>query len=149
LLDPGLVILASDSRNKEEAIRELIDALYVAGRTDNPDRLEQVIWAREAAYPTGLGHGFAIPHCRSEEVAANSIAILKLTEPIEWGSLEDTPVSVVILLAVRESDPDNTHMQVLSKMARKLMHDDFRERLTEIGDSRSMLAYLAQELDIS
>jgi fructose-specific PTS system IIA-like component len=149
LLDPGLMILASDSRNKEEALRELIDALYVAGRTDNPDRFEQVIWARETAYPTGVGHGFAIPHCRSEDVAANSIVILKLTEPIEWGSLDHKPVSTVILLAVRESDPNNTHMQVLSRMARKLMHEDFRQHLAQLGDSRSMLAYLARELDVS
>src|SRR5205823_1064999 len=38
LLDSSLVIVESDSRSKEEAIRELIDSLFIAGRTENPDR---------------------------------------------------------------------------------------------------------------
>src|SRR5207248_6656521 len=88
LLDSNLVIVDSDSESKEEAIRELIDSLFVAGRTEDPDRLEDVVWAREAAYSTGLGHGFAIPHCRSDLINANSIAILKLRRPIEWNSLD-------------------------------------------------------------
>lgn len=149
LLDANLVIIDSDSQTKEEAIRELIDALYVAGRTDNPDRLEEIVWARESAYSTGLGHRFAIPHCRSDAISANSIALLKLRKPLEWGSLDGKPVSVVILLAVRESDANNSHMQVLAKLARKLMNEPFRERLMRLDGVPEILAYLSGELDIS
>ncbi len=149
LLDPDLVIAKGVSETKEEAIRELIDSLYVAGRTDNPDRLEEVVWAREAAYSTGLGHGFAIPHCRSDAVTANAIAILKLKKAVDWGSLDDKPVSTVILLAVRESDTNNTHMQVLAKLARKLMDEEFRGKLTELDAPQEILNYLSEQLEIS
>jgi len=149
LLDSDLVQIGSDSQTKEEAIRELIDSLYIAGRTENPDGLEEVVWAREAAYSTGLGHGFAIPHCRSDAVAANSIAVLKLKKPIEWASLDEKPVQMAILLAVRESDVDNNHMKVLAKLARKLMNEEFRECLMNLGESREILTYLSQELEIS
>ena len=148
LLDPGLVIIGSDSQTKEEAIRELIDSLFVAGRTENPDRLEEVVWAREAAYSTGLGHGFAIPHCRSDLITANSIAVLKLQHPIEWNSLDGKPVRMVVLLAVHESDANNSHMKVLAKLARKLMNEEFRDRLMRLKDSESILSYLSQELEI-
>jgi len=148
LLDPDLVIIDSDSQSKEEAIRELIDALYIAGRTENPDRLEEVVWAREAAYSTGLGHGFAIPHCRSDAVTSNSIAILKLQNAVGWGSLDGERVSTVILLAVRESDPNNTHMQVLAKLARKLINERFRETLSKLNQAQKILKYLSEELEI-
>ncbi|HWC19197.1 MAG TPA: phosphoenolpyruvate--protein phosphotransferase, partial [Terriglobales bacterium] len=148
LLDRNLVITESDCESKEEAIREVIDSLYAAGRTDDPDRLEEVVWAREAAYSTGLGHGFAIPHCRSDAVNANSIALLKLSKPLEWGSLDGEPVRVVILLAVRESDADNSHMQVLAKLARRLMNEPFRQGLMELKNAPEILDYFSRELEI-
>ncbi|HWY70155.1 MAG TPA: phosphoenolpyruvate--protein phosphotransferase [Terriglobales bacterium] len=148
LLDPNLVIVGSDSESKEEAIRELIDSLFIAGRTENPDRLEEVVWAREAAYSTGLGHGFAIPHCRSDLITANSIAVLKLQRPIEWNSLDGKPVQMVVLLAVHESDANNSHMKMLAKLARKLMNEEFRDHLMKLNDSGSILSYLSQELEI-
>jgi fructose-specific phosphotransferase system IIA component len=148
LLDSNLVIVDSDSESKEEAIRELIDSLFVAGRTEEPDRLEDVVWEREAAYSTGLGHGFAIPHCRSDLINANSIAVLKLRQPIDWNSLDGKPVHIVVLLAVHESDASNSHMKVLAKLARKLMNEEFRDRLMKLNDSEGILSYLAQELEI-
>jgi fructose-specific PTS system IIA-like component len=82
----------------------------VAGRTDDPEQLEEAAWAREAAYSTGLGHGFAIPHCKTDAVRFGSIGVLKPKEPIEWGSLDGAPVRVVILLATRQSGADTAHM---------------------------------------
>ncbi|MBV9183626.1 MAG: phosphoenolpyruvate--protein phosphotransferase [Acidobacteria bacterium] len=148
LFDPQLIILHSDSRTKEEAIRELIDSLYVASRTENPDRLEALVWAREQACTTGLGHGFAIPHCRTDAVVANSVAILKLSHPIEWSAVDEKPVSTVILLAVRESDTSNTHLQVLAKLARRLMNPRFREDVTRLSQSAELVAHLSRELEI-
>jgi multiphosphoryl transfer protein len=148
LLDPNLVIIESDSETKEEAIRELIDSLYVAGRTEDPDGLEEVVWERESMYSTGLGHGFAIPHCRSDAITANSVAILKLKNSLEWGSVDEKPVHMVLLLAIRESDPSNNHMQVLAKLARKLMNQEFRQQLARFEDARNILSYLSQELEI-
>jgi fructose-specific PTS system IIA-like component len=148
LLDANLIAVESESRSKEEAIRELIDLLYVAGRTENPDRLEEVVWLREAVYSTGLGYGFAIPHCRSDAVKQNSVALLKLSNAIDWGSQDDKPVRTVILLAVRESDPNNGHMQVLAKLARKLMNEQFRDGLIRLENALDISEFLSRELEI-
>ncbi len=90
LLDEELVLLHSESATKEEAIADIIDTLYIAGRTHIDDRqqVEASAWAREAVYSTGLGYGFAIPHCKTDAVAADSIGILKLDHPIEWTALD-------------------------------------------------------------
>ncbi len=140
-------MLRSDSRDKDEAIRELVDALYAAGRIDDRGRMEDAVWARESVYSTGLGHGFAIPHCKTDAVAANSIGILKLDQPIEWGSLDGNPVRMVILLALRESNQNGTHMKVFSRLARKLMDEEFRGRLMQIDDPGEMISHVGRELE--
>lgn len=147
LLDAELVTVGSDSLSKAEAIQEIVDAFHLAGRTDDPRALEEAVWAREAVYSTGLGHGFAIPHCKTDAIAASSIGVVRLAEPIEWGSIDGEPVRCVILLAMRASDADDTHMKVFSKLARKLMHEEFRERMLAAADSSSLLACLIEELD--
>src|SRR5215469_814188 len=77
LLDPDLIIFNSESESKEEAIRQIVDAFFVAGRSSDPEGVEETIWARESVYSTGLGYGFAIPHCKTDAVSSGCLAILK------------------------------------------------------------------------
>jgi len=147
LLDRDLIVLDAPSEDKEEAIRDMVDALYIAGRIGNRDGMEEALWAREAVYSTGLGHGFAVPHCKSRAVTADSIGILKPKRPIEWGSLDGQPVRMVILLALREAGQNGGHMQVFSRLARKLMNEEFRARLLSADDPVLLVSQLGQELD--
>lgn len=148
LLDPELVVMDSTAATKGEVIEELVDALFCTGRTDRPIALEDAVWAREEVYSTGLGHGFAIPHCKSDAIGANSIAVARLRRPLPWQSVDDRPVSCAILLAVRESDEDGSHMKVFSKLARRLMHEEFRERMLAARDKDAVLSCLAEELGL-
>jgi len=147
LLDRELVLLDGEIDSKEEAIREIVDAFYVEGRTDDPDRLEEALWIREQVYSTGLGHGFAIPHCKTDAVTAGSIGILKLRRPVDWGAVDGKPVQFVILLAARESDGNGAHLRVFSKLARNLMNDEFRGQLLEAQDREAVLSRMNQEFE--
>ncbi len=149
LLSEELIVVDSDSRNKEEAMQELVDSFYIAGRTQDRQQLEEALWAREAVYSTGLGFGFATPHCKAAAVTANSIGVLRSRQPIDWGSVDSKPVRMIVLIAMREPQTDNGHMQVFSKLARKLMNEEFREHLLAIEDSRNIVQYLGEQLNIS
>jgi fructose-specific PTS system IIA-like component len=130
LLETDLVIVECDAPTKEEAIKQGVDRLFVLGRTDDSLAVEDAVWRREATYSTGFGHGFAIPHCQTDAVRFNSLVLLKLKSPVAWNSLDGQPVRVVILLAIRAAQSaGTTHMQVLAKLARKIMDDDFRAEL--------------------
>ena len=146
LLSEELILLDGDSRTKEEAIQDLVDAFYIAGRAHDRQQLEDAVWAREALYSTGLGFGFATPHCKTEAVTANSIGVLRLRQPINWGTVDHERVRMVILIAMREQQSANGHMQVFSELARKLMNEDFRERLLAIQDAPEMMQYLGTQL---
>ena len=149
LLTDDLIVLGSSSENREEVIQEMIDAFYLCGRTEDRQALEEAIWARELLGSTDkLGHGFAIPHCKTDAVRANSICMLRLQKPIQWDSQHGEPVNMVVLLAMRDSDPANTHMQVFSSLARKLINDDFRQHLMKINTPDEVTAYLARQLNV-
>jgi fructose-specific PTS system IIA-like component len=148
LLSDDLVLLGSASRTKEEVLQEMVDAFYISGRTEDRDLVEEALWAREAEYSTGLGHGFAIPHCKTDAVTANSICILRLIEPIDWDSIHGEPVRMVVLLALRKSEAANTHMQVFSSLARKLDDEAFRQHLLRLETAEQVTTYLAEQLGL-
>lgn len=131
LVTEEMVIIQSVSQTKEEVIKEITDRLYVLGRTEQPHLIEEAIWQRETIYSTGFGHGFAVPHCKTAAINANSLVLLKLHQPVAWGSLDGQPVNVVMMLVMREADRANGHMRIFSELARRVMHDDFRDGLIE------------------
>ncbi len=146
LLDSELIIVNSDATTKAEAIKEIIDAFYVTGRTEHPERVEDAVWKREDEYSTGLGHGIAIPHCKTDAISANSIGIARLQRPVDWDAVDGEPVNCVILLAMRASDRNGAHLQVFSKLARNLMREDFRNRLLAAREVPAILACMTDEL---
>src|SRR5229473_2363711 len=103
---------------------------------------------QDRVYSTGLGYGFATPHCKTGAVAADSICVLRLKEPINWGSVDGEQVRMVVLLALRNSGSANNHMQVFSSLARKLMNEEFRQHLLDLEDANGIIAYLAEQLGV-
>jgi len=149
VIEPGLIDLDADCINKEEAIQYVTDMLYYAHRTEKPAELEKEFWHRERMYSTGLGYGFAIPHCKTQTVCANSICMIRLQKPIIWNSIDDKPVDIVIAMTIRDGQmAGDTHMKIFSKLARQIMHDDFRGMLRSLQDKQAVLAYLQEKLGL-
>jgi phosphoenolpyruvate-protein phosphotransferase len=148
VIDEEMIIVDSSSNNKHEVIKEAVDNLYVNHRCTCPVKLENHIWQREQVYSTGLGYEIAIPHCRSNAVTSNSICVVKLRTPVEWGSTDNKPVKIVIMLVVRDSETENVHMKLFSKLARKIMRKEFRKELLNHSRSDELLEYLKKELEV-
>lgn len=125
MLDQRLVRLDLAARTRPEAIRELTEALVGTGHVLDAEAFVQDVLAREEMGATGLGQGVAIPHGKSAGVAETTIAIGRTAAPLDWPSLDDQPVHVIILFAVREEDADTTHLRLLQKVAILLASDDF------------------------
>lgn len=148
LISTELVSVQADCHNKTEAIRELCGLCELAGRTDSIDSLEDDIWEREKTYSTGLGHGIAIPHCKSSEVKVASLAVLCLSQPIDWDSLDGLPVDTVLLLAMPAEGDGRRHLKVFANLARRLMNDDFRAGLRTAGSADAIVKFLSRELEL-
>ena len=147
-MDMDMVVLDADVTTKEEAIKLAVDRLFILGRAENSLALEEAVWQREATYSTGFGRGFAIPHCKSSAVRANSLVLLKPRIPIPWNSLDGLPVRVVILMAIREAQAVTKHMQVFAKLARLMMDRDFCGHLERENSAEKLCAFLQKSLAI-
>ncbi|GAL13792.1 phosphoenolpyruvate-protein phosphotransferase of PTS system [Vibrio astriarenae] len=102
--------------------------------------------AREDVFSTGLGFGFAIPHTKSEHIEQSAISVCRLANPISWG---DEKAQFIIMLTLNKHAAGDQHMKIFSKLARKIMHADFRDQLmTAISDSQ-VEELLKQELELS
>lgn len=133
------ISIDDEYQNKEEAIKCIVDKIYLSGRCKNRYKLIDDLWAREEAYSTDIGFGFAIPHSKSEQMRSNTISICRLAKPIDWGSSE---VSVIVMLTLKKelaSSDNNEHMKIFSKLAKKIMNQEFREQIYN--------AYCAEDLN--
>jgi len=146
LISEELVQLSSQAGTKDEAIRELVDLLHLAGRVDDPDLVEEAVWAREETYATGMGFGVAIPHCKSPHVGASSIAVLKLEAPVMWKMPDEDPVEFVILIAISASAKGDEHLRIIAGLARKLMHEEFRRQLIDAEEPGTVASLLTRQL---
>lgn len=114
--------------DKKGVIEELVDTLDTAGKVADPAALKDAVWSREQARTTGIGHGLAIPHGKSDSVRELAMAIGRPAEPIDFGSIDGKPVRLVVLLA-SPVDRTNDHIQALARISRMIMNEDFRERI--------------------
>lgn len=142
LFSDELVLFAQSAGSKESGIKQLVDMVHVAGRTSNAAALETAVWQREDVFSTGLGFGIAIPHCKSAAVGQNSLCIARFAEPLDWQSRDGQPVDTVIMLLVRESDAGDAHMKIFAQLARRIMHEEFRDGLRACPDEKTLLRYL-------
>jgi fructose-specific phosphotransferase system IIA component len=124
-----------------------VDRLFVLGLVRDSRAVEEAVWQREQTYTTGFGQGFAIPHCKCNEVQSHSLVLLKLRRPVDWGALDDQPVRLMILLAIGGSDAATEHIKLLAKLARKLMDAEFRSTLEQLADAQALCGFLGKSLE--
>ncbi len=144
LITEELIKLDSASISRDEAIREAVNLLEIAGRIENSDEVEELVWQREDAYSTGIGFGVATPHCHSQQIKNNSIVFLKAKKSIDWQSLDNQPVDMVFLLAMRASDRDKEHLRILARLSRKLMDEEFIVKLRSIDKPAAIVSLIKE-----
>jgi PTS system fructose-specific IIA component len=108
--------------------------------------VEDAVWRREETYSTGIGFGVAIPHCKSSAVHASSIAFLRPAQPFLWAADDDEPVNMVILLAINDTAPGDEHLRIIAKLSRRLMHEEFRQKLLEAPAAADVVAALGEAM---
>ncbi|KEQ18489.1 phosphoenolpyruvate--protein phosphotransferase [Endozoicomonas numazuensis] len=142
------IIIHAECRTKAEVIKTLVDNLDVNGRVSDVLGAEEAIWEREAISPTMLGFGIAIPHCKSDSIAVNSISIMKLAEPILWNEGDQVMTDTVFMLTVRASEAGSVHMQIFAQLARRIMRGAFRDSLGACTSEQELLEFISGELEL-
>lgn len=143
LINSELVRLdAQLGADKHEVIRALAGVVDGAGRAADVDQLIEDAFAREATSATGLPGGIAIPHCRTAGVTEPVLAFARLDPMVDFGA-KDGPADLVFLIAA-PAGGDNTHLQLLTKLARALVKPDFTTALRNAASADEVAALVTE-----
>jgi mannitol/fructose-specific phosphotransferase system IIA component (Ntr-type) len=122
-----------------EVMRELVSSLGLD--PEGSSTLLKAIQRRESMESTALGHGVAVPHCRSSSLDRVHVAFGRPRQPVPWGAIDGEPVRYVFLLAAPHVSPD--YLPTLAKIAHLVNNPDFRRRLDELGSADAFFQVLA------
>jgi len=129
--------------DKTSVITELVDVLHETGGLSDRDAALEAVLKRETERTTGIGYGLAIPHGKSDGCKELVIAAGKPAEPIDFQSLDQRPVTFVVLLV---SPPDQTgpHIQALAKISRLMNMEDFRSAVDRVQSAEELHSVIQQ-----
>ncbi len=142
LIDVNLIDPASAARSKEEAIQQVAAMLEQAGRLSDKSRYISDVYEREKEFSTALGFSFAIPHAKSAGVNVSSLVFLHLKDEVMW---DDEPVRYVFGIAAPAEQEGNEHLKVLSRIARKIIHEEFLNGLQSAESKEDYLRLILQD----
>ncbi|WP_104196663.1 fructose-specific PTS transporter subunit EIIC [Cryobacterium sp. M15] len=138
LITPELVALDTYlGTEPKDVIRHLAELVVASGRATEIEALYADALAREAKTATGIPGGLAIPHCRSTAVLEPTLALARLSTPVDFGS-KDGPADLVFLIAAPDG-ADQEHLQILAKLARSLMKKDFTAALRDASNTQQIV----------
>lgn len=141
------VVLDFENRSTEkkgvlnELAQKISDAIHVASSIAAEAMLE-----REAISTTGFGNGLAIPHAKLAALDSPQLFFFRLAIPAEWEAMDDLPVKNIFVILVPETDKDNTHLKILSKLSYHLMDDDYQDQIRETVKASEMKKLIRQML---
>ncbi len=87
-----------------------------------------------------LAPGLAMPHARPEQgVLRNGLSLLHIKEGVSFGSTENDPVYVVIILCARSG---NEHITMIGELAEIFSDQQKLHRLLNADDSKAIQAVI-------
>jgi len=128
ILQPTCVKAPLEGKDKESVITELVDLFDQNGLLLDRNVVLLSVLAREQTRSTGIGSGIAIPHGKCAGVKDLVMAIGIAPEPIDFDSIDEKPVSIIVLLAspLNRTGP---HIQALARISRLMLDEDFKKKL--------------------
>ncbi|MFZ5748600.1 MAG: PTS sugar transporter subunit IIA [Pseudomonadota bacterium] len=108
-----------------------LDAREVAG----------CLYAREKLASTGFGNGVAIPHAKLGGVRRVTGLFARLTQPIDFGAVDDLPVDLVFVL-LSPVGAGVEHLKALASVSRKMRDRNFAAKLRGAGSPDALYVLL-------
>jgi PTS system fructose-specific IIA component len=144
LITDDLVVLDVEVADRGEVTRLLAERLQAAGRVTDLDGFLADVRAREEQMPTGLPGGIGIPHCRSAFVTVPTLGFARVPKGVDFGA-EDGPANLIFLIAAPEGG-GSEHLTILAKLARKLIHQSFRDSLLSAAGPADVVELISKEV---
>jgi len=144
VLNPSTIIPELKATTKEEAIDELLSLFKDDKRVLDLDDVKNSVIEREKIMSTGVGHGFGIPHCKTNRVTEILAAFGKCKEPIDFEALDGKPVSLIFLL-IGKDNLVAPHIKLLSRISLLMNKSEVREKINSSNTAEEIFSIVESE----
>ena len=144
LLDRSAISLRVSASSKRQVLAVIAE---IAARKLGLDAGEilDALTEREAAGSTGVGYGVAAPHARLDGLDGIRGVFVRLEQPVDFDSVDDTPVDLVFALFAPK-DAVTDHLRALARVSRLMRQAELREQLRQARTTDAIYALLVQDL---
>jgi fructose PTS system EIIBC or EIIC component len=143
-LRPEYVALGLEADSKEELLEKMVDLAGKNPHVQDKSKVRSAIFEREKIMSTGVGKGFAIPHGKTDAVDDIVLSFAVTSEPIDYASMDNEPVRLVLLLVSRDNLVGQ-RLKLLSRASKVMNNDEAREDLLKAGSVQEILGIFQRE----
>lgn len=144
VLNIDTIIPELKASTKEEAIDELIQLFENDERVLSISDVKDSVMEREKIMSTGVGHGFGIPHCKTNKVKNIMAAFGRTKNPIDFEALDGEPVDLIFLL-IGKDNLVAPHIKLLSRISLLMNKNEIRDKLREVSSAEEIYSIFEAE----
>lgn len=144
ILEEEFIAIRLPASTKEEALNQMINMLSASPKVRDLEKVRTAVLERERLMSTGVGHGFAIPHGKTDALDDILAAFAVTAAPIDFQALDNQPVQLIFLLVGKETHV-GTHLKLLSRISRLMNNEDFRNQLLTATSPGEVLELFNEE----
>lgn len=142
VISEEMIFLDKNFESQEEVLRFVVKQAKTNGYVTDEGKLYKAVKKREQEISTAIGYSIAIPHGKTDAVTHPFIAFLRTTKDIEWTNQTEGTVRLVFLIGVPEQSENNLHLKFISQLSKKLLDENFREKLLRQVDKNKTFKQL-------
>jgi fructose-specific phosphotransferase system IIA component len=146
VINERLVLLDLQADSRDDAIEQMADRLDADGRlADRAAYVAEVRKREEEGGGTGMEMGVAIPHGKSAGVRQASVVFARSAKGVNFG---DSEPSRLLFMIAAPAGTEDLHVTLLAKLARRLVHEEFRDRLQQAPTPTAALDIIRSEVTL-
>ena len=144
VLTNGCFCVNLKGETKKAIIEEMIDLLVAANKIPDREAALNAVLERERKMSTGMQHGVAIPHGKTNSVADLVTVLALKKEGVDFASLDGKP-SAIFVLTLSPLNQTGPHMQYLTEISKLLNSSSRRTQLLAAGTEEEVVKILTDE----
>lgn len=143
VLTEQCIALHLQGTTKEEIIKELLEVLVRNNAVESFEKAYECILDRERKMSTGMKHGIAIPHGKTDAVSDLKACVGVSDNPVDFETLDGKPCRIFIL-ALSPMTKTGPHLQFLAEVSLLFRSSEKREALLSAETPAEVLRILTE-----
>ncbi|PZF88733.1 PTS sugar transporter subunit IIA [Listeria ivanovii] len=143
LINENRIIFDNRIQTKQLLFEKVAEVLEQEGAITNHKKFVRDLYKREDETSTGIESGFGIPHTKSKYVKEPLVVFVHSGIIADYFGLDNAPIECSFIIGVPKKAAD-THLDILSNLSRKLMNDEFIEKLKKSKSKEGIMTILSE-----